>query len=103
MEEKNKIYIGNLEFSVTEEDIRKKLGEKGLNAVDVKVITDRYTGRSRGFGFAEFDTDEAVENAINHLNGQDLKGRALKVSRAQKMKPRKDDFGGGKFKRTREY
>ena len=53
MEEQKKIYIGNLEYSVTESDVRKLLEEKGINAEDIKLITDKYTGRSKGFGFAE--------------------------------------------------
>ncbi|MCP4652022.1 MAG: RNA-binding protein [Candidatus Omnitrophica bacterium] len=92
MEEQKKIYMGNLEFGVTEDDIKKLLTEKGITPTAVRVITDKFTGRSKGFGFAEFDTEEETEKAIEALNGQDLNGRALQVNKARKMKPR-DDFG----------
>lgn len=95
MEEAKKIYIGNLEYGVTEDDLRKAIEEKGVTATDVKIIMDKYTGRSKGFGFAEFETEEDAQKAIDALNGQDLNGRALKVNKAQKMKPRRDNFGGG--------
>ncbi|MBN3040404.1 MAG: RNA-binding protein [Candidatus Omnitrophica bacterium] len=95
MEEEKKIYIGNLEFSVTESDLAKALEEKNLNAKEIVVIMDKYSGRSKGFGFAEFETAEDTQKAIDALNGQEIKGRALKVNKAQKRKPRNDSFGGG--------
>mgnify|MGYP000548291817 CR=1 FL=1 len=95
MEEQKKIYIGNLEFSVTEEDFRQLLTDKGINADEIKFISDKYTGRPKGFGFAEFATEEAAQKAIDTLNGYELKGRQLKVNKAQKMKPRRDNFGNG--------
>jgi RNA recognition motif-containing protein len=94
MEEEKKIYIGNLEFSLTEEDIRKAIEEKGIEVKEVKIITDKFTGRPKGFGFAEFETKEQAQQAIDALNGQELNGRALQVNRARKMRPKRD-FGGG--------
>ncbi len=95
MEEEKKIYIGNLEFGLTEDDVRKAFEEKELTVKEVKIIKDKFTGRPKGFGFAEFETAEEAQKAIDALNGQDLNGRALKVSKAQKMRPRRDNFGGG--------
>ena len=59
------------------------------------MIIDRDTGRSKGFGFAEFETEEDAQKAIDALNGQDLNGRAITANKARKMAPRKDNFGGG--------
>lgn len=95
MEEEKKIYIGNLEYGATQEEIASMLSDKGITAQSVKIITDKYTGKSKGFGFAEFATEEEAKKAIEILNGQELNGRALRVSRAQKSKPRQDRFGGG--------
>ena len=95
MEEEKKIYIGNLDYGVTEDDLRKMFEEKGVNAVELRIITDNYSGRSKGFGFAEFETEDQAQQAIDSLNGQELNGRKLNVSKARKMKPRRDSFGGG--------
>ena len=80
------IYVGNLAWGVTDEDLRQAFEEFGQ--VDTaSVIKDKYTGRSRGFGFVEMpDGDEALA-AINELNGKELKGREVKVNEA---KPRTD-------------
>jgi len=89
-EQDKKLYVGNLEFSVTEEDLGKFVEEKGIKAKSVKVIQDKYSGRSKGFGFIEMDSDDETQKAIEALDGQDLKGRALRVSKARKPKPRMD-------------
>lgn len=95
MEEEKKVYIGNLEFGITEDDLKRTIEEKGLNAKEVKVIIDKFTGKSKGFGFAEFETKEEAQQAIDALNGQELNGRQLQVNRARKMRPRNDrSFGG---------
>jgi RNA recognition motif-containing protein len=97
MEEEKKVYIGNLEFSVTEDELKQIIESKGLTAKDIKVIFDKFTSKSKGFGFAEFETEEQAKQAIEALNEQDLKGRPLRVSKAQKMAPRSErrDHGGG--------
>jgi len=95
MEEQKKVYMGNLEYGVTEDDLKKLFEEKGISVEEVKLISDKYTGRPKGFGFAEFATEEAAQQAIDALNDYELNGRKLKVSKAQKMKPRRDNFGGG--------
>jgi RNA recognition motif-containing protein len=95
MEEQKKLYIGNLEYGVTDADLKKFMEEKGINPKEVKIITDKYSGRSKGFGFAEFDTDEQAQAAIDALNEQELNGRKLTVNKARKMQPRGEGFGGG--------
>ena len=95
MEEQKKLYIGNLEYGTTEDDLKGFIQEKGLNAKEVKIINDKYSGRSKGFGFAEFETEEEAQTAIDALNEQELNGRKLTVNKARKMQPRKDNFGGG--------
>ena len=98
MEEK-KIYIGNLEYGVTEDDLQKAIEDKGLQIKDLKIIKDKFSGRSKGFGFAEFETDEQIEQAISALDGQELKGRKLRVSKAKKREDnRRQSFGGGRFR-----
>ena len=91
MEEEKKVYLGNLEFGLTEDDVRKIIEEKGISVKEVRIIQDRYTGRAKGFGFAEFETEEEAQKAIDALNGQEVNGRALRVNKAQKMRPRSDN------------
>jgi RNA recognition motif-containing protein len=85
------IYVGNLSYEVTEEDLKEAF--KVFGAVDtVKVIKDNYTGRSKGFGFVEMPAKAEAQSAIEGLNGKDLKGRSLNVNEAQ---PRSEDRRGG--------
>jgi len=95
MEEQKKLYIGNLEFGVTEDALKALIEEKSISVKEVKIIKDKYSGRSKGFGFAEFETEEEAQKAIDALNEQEFNGRKLTVSKARKMKPRSDNFGGG--------
>jgi len=85
------IYVGNLDWGVTEEDLKTAFEEFG-QVTSAKIITDRYSGKSRGFGFVEMPEDAEAKAAIAALNSKDLKGRAIKVNEA---KPRRDDRGGG--------
>jgi RNA recognition motif-containing protein len=87
-----KLYVGNLPWSTTEDDLRQMFGEHG-DVESVALITDRETGRSRGFAFVEMDT-EGAEKAISEFNGKDMAGRALRVNEAQD-KPRRSGGGGG--------
>jgi len=82
------IYVGNLPWSTTEDDLRRTFGQYG-EVQSAKVIMDRETGRSRGFGFVEME-DDAADQAIEALNGQDMGGRGLKVNEAKprERKPR---------------
>ena len=88
-----KLYVGNLPFTATESDVR-KLFEKHGDVTSVALITDRETGRPRGFGFVEMD-DNGVAKAMAALNGYDMDGRTLTVNEAQD-KPRREggDRGG---------
>ena len=95
MNDENKIYVGNLEYGVDESVLRSFLEGKGIQAKDVKVITDKYTGRSKGFGFVEVETEDELQKAIEALDGQDLNGRALKANKARPPKPREFGQGGG--------
>lgn len=88
-----KIYVGNLSYSTSEDGLRDAFGEFG--AIDsVAIITDRSTGRSKGFGFIEMSNDEEAKAAIDAMNGKELDGRNLNVNVARP--PRKDNqrFGG---------
>ena len=81
-----KLYVGNLSFSTTEADLEDLFGAHGRLA-SVRVITDRETGRPRGFGFVEFEDDESAQEAQRTLDGQDFQGRPLRVNPAQEKKP----------------
>jgi RNA recognition motif-containing protein len=80
------LYIGNLNYDTTEDTLRSLFAEYG-EVESVRVITDRYTGRSRGFGFVEMVTEEAAAKAISELNGKPVDEREIRVDRA---KPRSD-------------
>jgi RNA recognition motif-containing protein len=86
-----KLYVGGLPFSVTEEKL-KELFESHGTVESAKVVTDRYTDRSRGFGFVEMSTQQEAEQAIQALNGTELDGRSLTVNES---KPRENRSGGG--------
>lgn len=88
-----KLYVGNLLYETTDEDLKQTFSAAG-NVVSATIIRYRDTGRSKGFGFVEMETEEAAQKAIDTLNGQDFKGRKLVVSEARPPKPR-NDFGGG--------
>jgi hypothetical protein len=76
------IYVGNISYSTKEEDLREAFGEFG-EVESVKIISDRETGRSKGFGFVEMTDDEAGEKAIEEMNGKEVGGRALRVNQAR--------------------
>lgn len=90
-----KLYVGNLPFTSTEEDLRELFGRHG-SVESVNVITDRETGRPRGFAFVEMSEPSAASDAIKALDGTQLGGRALKVNEAQD----KQRSGGGGFGRS---
>ncbi len=83
-----KIYVGNLNFRTTEDEIRDLFGQHG-QVDDVALITDRDTGRPRGFGFVEMTEDDAGRKAIEELNGKEVDGRALTVNEARPREPRR--------------
>lgn len=85
-----KLYVGNLPFETTEEELREIFEQHGPTA-SVRIITDRDTGRSRGFAFVEFESDANADSALQALDGKDMGGRALRVNEAQD----KGGRGGG--------
>lgn len=84
-----KIYVGNLPWSYVSEDLT-RLFETHGEVVDAKVIVDRVSGRSRGFGFVEMASDDAARQAVQALNGSDAGGRPLTVDFARERQPRRD-------------
>jgi RNA recognition motif-containing protein len=97
-----KLYVGNLPFSATEEELRELFGRHGsVDSVD--VITDRETGRPRGFAFVEMSEPSAASDAIKALDGTQLGGRALKVSEAQAKQRSGGGGGRGGFGRDGRY
>ena len=82
-----KLFIGNLSWEVTSDDLRALFADAG-NVVDAVVLTDKMTGRSRGFGFVEFASADEAKKAIEKFNGYDLKGRQINVNEARPMQPR---------------
>jgi cold-inducible RNA-binding protein len=89
-----KIYVGNLPFSATNESLSEMFASFG-NVDSSKIVTDRDTGRSKGFGFVEMSDSAEADAAIEKLNGADFGGRSLTVNEARPMEPRTGGFGGG--------
>ncbi len=85
------IYVGNLPFPVGEEDLKEIFEEYG-EVTSVKIISDKFTGRSKGFGFVEMDNDDEANNAIKELNNAEVSGRNIKVNES---KPRSTEGRGG--------
>ena len=92
-----KLYVGNLSYSIRDNDLEQAFGEFGA-VTSAKVMMERETGRSKGFGFVEMGTDAEALAAIEGLNGHSLDGRALTVNEARPMEPRPagGGFGGGR-------
>ena len=91
-----KLYVGNLPFTATEQLLTETFTQCGTVA-SAKIITDRDTGRSKGFGFVEMSSDAEATAAINQFNGSDCGGRPMTVNEAKPMAPREDRGGGGGF------
>lgn len=91
-----KLYVGGLAYSVTDADLQKLFAGQGT-VVSAKVITDRMTDRSRGFGFVEMETEEQAQAAVDSLDQKDFMGRTLKVNmaRPREQQPRRSGGGGG--------
>jgi RNA recognition motif-containing protein len=92
-----KLYVGGLPFSTTEDELQQAFSEHG-NVASAKIIVDRDTNRSKGFGFVEFENDAEGKAAEAAMNGKELGGRTITVNEARPMKPRepRSDFGGGR-------
>jgi cold-inducible RNA-binding protein len=95
-----KLYVGNLPFTASEDQIRDLFAGYGTPE-SVRLITDRETGRPKGFGFVEFANDEEARNAMSALNGQDFGGRPLTVNEARPMENRGGAPRGGGYSRSR--
>jgi RNA recognition motif-containing protein len=90
-----RLYVGNLPFDTDASQLRTLFQEGGRQVTDVKIITDRDTGRSRGFAFVEMGSQEDADGAVNALNGREFGGRALTVNEAREQAPRRGGGGGG--------
>ena len=94
-----KLYVGNLDYATTEHSISELFAGVG-EVVSVNLITDRMSGRSKGFAFVEMAEASAAKEAINQLNGKTVDGRTIKVAEAR---PKRDDRGGGGDRRRRRW
>src|SRR5579863_7305552 len=92
-----KLYVGGLPYSTTQDELQDAFAKAG-NVVSTTIIMDKMTGRSRGFGFVEMNSDEDAQKAIEMWNGQDFGGRKLTVNEAKPLEPRaprrEGNFGG---------
>lgn len=95
-----RLYVGNLSFDTMENDLMNLFSKVG-KVVSCNLITDRYTGKSRGFAFVEMATQEDTDRAIAELNGKDFEGRPLRVNEARprEERPPRREHGGGRYER----
>src|SRR5262249_40494194 len=91
-----KLFVGNLPFNTTPAELESLFGQVGAVA-SVNIITDKFTGRSRGFGFVEMNNNAEAETAIERFNGNEMQGRALAVNEAKPQEPRSGGGGRGGF------
>lgn len=89
-----KLYVGNLPYSVEETKLQEHFAKHG-NVVSARIITDKFSGRSKGFGFVEMSSDDEAQKAISALNGTDFEGRNIVVSEARPQEQRSPRPGGG--------
>ena len=94
----SKLYVGNLSFDTTDQELEQSFSEHG-EVVSAVVVKDRDTDRSRGFGFVEFAQQADAQTAKGAMNGKELSGRALKVDEAKPQRERSRDSGGGGYNR----
>lgn len=92
-----KLYVGSLPYKTTDADLKDAFSQAGT-VVSATVISDKFSGRSKGFGFVEMASDEEAQKAIEMFNGKDMDGRNIVVNEARPMQPRapRGDFGGGR-------
>lgn len=90
----SKLFVGSLPFSTTDEDLNELFAQHGT-VVSAKVITDRETGRSRGFGFVEMSSDDEAKAAISALHNSEIAGRSIVVNEAKPREDNRQSFGGG--------
>ena len=97
-----RLYVGNLPYSADEEQLKTLFSEGGRQVTEVRIVTDRDTGRPRGFAFVEMGSQADADAAVNALNGKDFGGRALTVNEAREQTPRRGGgFGGERTGRRR--
>ncbi len=95
--EVSKLYVCNLDFNTTEDEIKSHFEQKGIQTKSITLIKDKYTGRAKGFGFVEVESEDVLQKAIEALDGQELNGRKLTVNKARPPRERSggSGFGGG--------
>ncbi len=91
----SRLFVGGLNFATTDDSLRNAFETEGFTVTDCKVITDRDTGRSRGFGFVTLGSDDEASQAIDKFNGQELDGREVRVDSANERQDRGGRGGGG--------
>jgi len=89
-----KLYVGNLPYNITEDRLQQHFSQQG-SVVSARIITDKFTDKSKGFGFVEMSSDQEASQAISALNGTDFEGRTIVVSEARPQAPREERSGGG--------
>ncbi len=94
MEKVNKLYVGNLSFNTTEDELRSYFEENGITTKSVNLIKDKYTGKAKGFGFVEVESQEVMQKATQTLDGKEFGGRNLTINEA---KPKDRPSGGSGF------
>lgn len=97
-----KLYVGNLSYSVVEEKLQELFAQHG-SVTSVRIITDKFSGRSKGFGFVEMGSSEEAERATAALNGTEFEGRTIVVSEARPQQPRPPRDGGGRPPRQNRW
>ena len=90
-----RIYVGNLSWDTTEDTLRKAFEADDRSVKEVDIVSDRETGRPRGFAFVEMSSEQDAQGAINALDDTELDGRNIKVNEAKERQPRRDGGGGG--------
>ena len=90
-----RLYVGNLSWDTNEETLRMTFGSDGRTVTDAHIVTDRESGRPRGFAFVEMSSEDEAQAAINALDGTELDGRNIRVNEAQERQPRGGGGGGG--------
>ena len=104
--EENKLFVGNLSFDIDQDKLSEVFeGVEGVEVVEVNLITDRETGRPRGFGFVTVKTEEMAQKVITELNGKEIEGREIVVNIAKPQEKRERPSGGqgGGYNRDRRY
>ena len=91
-----RLYVGNLSWDTNEETLRLTFGADGRTVTDAHIVTDRDSGRPRGFAFVEMSNDQEAQDAIASLDGTELDGRNIRVNEAQERQPRGGGGGGGR-------